>query len=215
MLQVRAATRRGCAAAFDAAGLGAEFARDRASRTATARCDRRPAGKEIYAESRVELQRAWSETTYQHAAPARQPGLRAAGIRPHPRRRAIRACTRSSRSILPRTSPRRSSATGVRPTRRDPARAGRQRPDGNGGGVRPRRLRRRRRAHERHHRRPRRAWRISRASPRAAASPTATCWARAKAGRSRFCSTRAPATSSRRSSSAATPSRSACATAAR
>ena len=44
--------------------------------------------------------------------------------------------------------------------RRDPARAGRQRPGRDGGGVRPRRLRRVRRAHERPHRRPRIARRL-------------------------------------------------------
>ena len=58
----------------------------------------------------------------------------------------------------------------------------------------PRRLRRGRRAHERPARRARVARRTSRASWPAAASPTATCWARARAGPSPSCSTRARAT---------------------
>jgi hypothetical protein len=49
----------------------------------------------------------------------------------------------------------------------------------------------------------------------AAASPTATCWARVKAGRSRFCSTSACAMSSRPSSIVRRPWRWACATAVR
>jgi phosphoribosylformylglycinamidine synthase len=49
----------------------------------------------------------------------------------------------------------------------------------------------------------------------AAASPTATCWARVRAGRSRFCSTSACAMSSRPSSIVRRPWRSACATAVR
>ena len=126
------------------------------------------------------------------AAPARQPGVRADqeyarlldDARSRPRRR-------SSRSTPTTTSRRRSLRRGARPARRDPARAGRQRPGRDGRGVRPRRVRRVRRAHERHHRRTPCACAISRASSRAAGSPTATCWAPAKAGRSRSCSTRA------------------------
>ncbi len=118
-------------------------------------------------------------------------------------------------SIRPTMSPRRSSRQRRAPEGRDPARAGRQRPGRDGGGVRPRRLRAVRRAHERHHRRARARSPTSRASRPAAASPTATCWARARAGPSRSCSTRGPATSSRRSSRAPIPSPSARATAAR
>ena len=69
--------------------------------------------------------------------------------------------------------------------RGDPARAGRQRPGRDGVGVHARRLQRVRRAHERPDRRPRRARPISRASPPAAASATATCSAPAAAGRRR------------------------------
>ena len=160
------------------------------------------------------LQRAWSETThalqrlrdnpgcaqqeYDRILDAADPGLHAA---PHVR------SGRGHRGAVHRH--------GRAPGDRDPARAGRQRTDRDGGGVRPRRLRRRRRAHDRHHHRPAHRWPDSRASSPAAAFPTATCSARARAGRSRFCSTPARATSSARSSSATIRSRSACATAAR
>ena len=126
----------------------------------------------------------------------------------------IRASRRRSRSIRPTTSRHRSSRR-ARARDRDPARAGRQRPGRDGRGVRPRGLRRVRRAHDRHPRGPPLARRRSAASSRAADSPTATCSAPARAGRSRSCSTRARATTSPRSSRAATRSRSACATAAR
>ena len=64
--------------------------------------------------------------------------------------------------------------------------------------LRARRLRAARRAHDRSARRAAYARRSSRGSSPAAASPTATCWARARAGRSPSCSTRACARSSQR-----------------
>ena len=104
---------------------------------------------------------------------ASDPGLSAApDVRPRRRRR--RAVRRARRRA---------------PARRDPARAGRQRPDRDGGGLRPRRLRGGRRAHDRPARGPRRPRATSAASRPAAASPTATCWAPARAGRSRSSST--------------------------
>ena len=73
------------------------------------------------------------------------------------------------------------------PARRDPARAGRQRPDRDGGGVRPRRLRRRRRPHDRSARGRASISPTSAGSSPAAASRTATCSAPATAGPSRSC----------------------------
>jgi phosphoribosylformylglycinamidine synthase len=58
-------------------------------------------------------------------------------------------------------------------------------------------------------------WKISRRWWPAAASPTATCWARVKAGRSRFCSTSACAMSSKPSSTVRRRWRWACVTAVR
>jgi phosphoribosylformylglycinamidine synthase len=60
-----------------------------------------------------------------------------------------------------------------------------------------------RRAHDRHRRWPAIARRVPRLSSRAVDSPTATCSAPARDGQSRFCSTRAPATTSPRSLPAA------------
>ena len=111
--------------------------------------------------------------------------------------------------------PPRSSRGRRAPAGCDPARAGRERPGRDGGGVRPRRVSTRRRPHERPHRRPRSLAAFQGRRRRAADSRTATCWGQARAGRSRSCSTRGCATSSRRSSRAATPSRWAFATAAR
>ncbi len=103
----------------------------------------------------------------------------------------IPASRRNSASIRPRILPRLTSPSGARPTRRDPARAGRQRPDRDGRGVHARRFRCVRCAHVRPAERPLSCWTNSRASPPAADSPTATCLARAAAGRPRFCSTKA------------------------
>ena len=108
-------------------------------------------GKPVLAEKRVDLHRAWSAVThdiqrlrdnpacadqeYDRILDEGDPGLeREAHLRPRGGHR--RALHREGRA-----------AAG-----RDPARAGRQRADGDGGGLRPRRLRRLRRAHERHHR---------------------------------------------------------------
>ena len=98
---------------------------------------------------------------------------------------------------------------------RDPARAGRQRPGRDGRGVRPRRLRRLRRAHERPRRRPRSLARLRGHRRLRRLLLRRRARRRARAGPSPSCSTRACATSSPRSSRAATSSRSACATAAR
>ena len=153
----------------------------------------------VYRRPRVDLQRAWSETTWQMQSlrdnpdcaqqeydrilDAGDPGLSAApDVRSgRGRRGAVRRARRAADD-------------------RHPARPGRQRRGGDGGRLRPRRLRRARRPHERRHRR--RACRspTSRAWPRAAASRSATCSAAARAGRSRCSTTRGRATSSRRSS---------------
>ena len=101
-----------------------------------------------------------------------------------------------------RTSRRRAVARTAPAARRHPARAGGERPDRDGGRVRPRRLRGGRRPHERPARAAARSRRASGAWPPAAGSRTATCSAPARAGRSRSCSTRARATPSRRSSPA-------------
>ena len=74
----------------------------------------------------------------------------------------------------------------------DPARAGGQRPDRDGGRLRSRRLRRGRRPHDRSAVRRHRPARASKGWPPAAGSPTATCSAPGSAGRSRSCSSRAP-----------------------
>ena len=152
MMQVRAADRDGGDATPARGGAGAQSHvvghAERAGRgprwcATRSRCSPRSA---------CDLQRAWSET---HATAcsgcattrrARRRSTTASSTR------AIRALSRPARvSIRARTSPHRSSARGAAADR-DPARAGRQRPGRDGGGVRPRRLRGGRRAHERHHR---------------------------------------------------------------
>ena len=48
----------------------------------------------LFSEPRVALQRAWSETTWQMQSLRDNPESRAAGVRPHPRRRTTRASRR-------------------------------------------------------------------------------------------------------------------------
>ncbi len=168
----------------------------------------------VYERSRVDLHRAWSETTWQMQS-----------MRDNP------ACAQQEYDrILDRDDPGLSVrltfdpaddvaapfvARGARPADRDPARPGRERRGRDGGRLRPRRVRRARRAHERRHRRARVALRLPRALRRAAASRSATCSAAARAGPSRRSTTRGRATSSPPSSRGPTRSRSASATAAR
>ena len=145
---------------------------------------------------------------------ARQPRMRAGGIRPAAGRRRSRAA-RNAHLRSFRRSCRRLHRARRAAAYRDPARAGRQRPGRDGRGVRPRRLRGGGRAHERHHRRAREPAGF----PGLRGLRRFLLRRRARRGRGlgqvRSCSTRGRATSSRRSSSAATPSRWACATAAR
>ena len=96
--------------------------------------------------------------------------------------------------------PRRSSRKRRASARGDPARAGRQRPGRDGGGVHPRRFRCGRRAHVRPGQRPRSSWPTSAASPPAVVSPMATCSAPVAAGPPRSSTTRCCARSSPRSS---------------
>ena len=141
--------------------------------------------------------RAPTRSTPRASTPA-NPGLTAAAdVRPGGRHR--RAVHREGRA----------------PARRDPARAGRQRPDRDGGRVHARRLRGGRRPHDGPDRRPHRPQPTCAARSRAAASRSATCSAPAAAGPRRSATTRARATRSAGSSIAPTRSCSACATAAR
>ena len=89
-------------------------------------------------EPRTALQRLWSETTLADAGAARQPRVRPPGVRPHPGRGRPRPLAG------PHLRPRRGRGRAVRRPRRPaahghPARAGRQRPGRDGGGLRPRR----------------------------------------------------------------------------
>ncbi len=213
VLQVREGRARGGDAGAARGGALARVARDRASQ-------RRRAGardRERQARAGREARRPAPRLVVGHArhpAAARQPGLRGPGIRPHPRR--WRSGAQREARVRSRRGHRRALHRQRRAAEdRDPARAGRQRPDGNGGRLRPRRLRGGRRAHERHHRRAACSLPTSRASRPAAASATATRSAPARAGPSRSSSMRGRATSSRPSSRERTPSRWAPATAAR
>ena len=174
----------------------------------------RHAGARVLDESRVDLHRAWSATT--HAMQRLRDNPQAAD------QEFARILDRDDPGLAPRLSfdtgedpaapfvgGRRPAAGGDRP------RAGRQRPGRDGGGVHARRLRCLRRPHERPGGRPPLAGRVSRLSSPAADFPMATCWARAKAGRSRSCSTRGCATPSPASSRAPTRSRWGSATVAR
>ncbi len=107
----------------------------------------------------------------------------------------IRACTplelRSRRGCRRALHRQRRAACG-----RHPARAGRQQPDRNGRGVHARRLRCLRCAHDRYLEPAACAWGDFTDWWPAAGSPTATCWAPARGGRSRYCSTRGRARNS-------------------
>ena len=100
VLQVRAARpRQGDGTRCASAGLRRRIARHRPAQRARRDPHHAQRPGRCSTPSAIELQRAWSRDHATACSAARQPGLRARGVRPHPRRRATRACRVRSRSI--------------------------------------------------------------------------------------------------------------------
>ena len=110
-------------------------------------------GRPVYRRSRVDLQRAWSETTWQLQSLRDNPDCARQEYRPGSRRRGPRAF--GAPDVRSRGR-RRSAVHLARRAAEDrhPARPGRERRNRDGGRLRSRRVRRARRPHERRHRRP-------------------------------------------------------------
>ena len=157
-------------------------------------------GATVYSSTRAELERLWAATSYVMQ-----------------RRRDDETCADEEFDLIAEDAPLLAFRAGFDPNEDiaapfiatrpspaggDPARTGRQRPDRDGGGVPPRRLRGGGRPHDGPGSSRRACSTVSKRWRPAADSPTATCLAAAGVGRSPSCSRRRCATPLPRSSAA-------------